>query len=265
VKLIFSKGGFVSFPVVLAGKILGIPSIIHESDLSPGLSNRLCFPFAQAICLTFQETSNCIKKYQKKCINAGSIFRDEAFTPDPQKARDSIQLFCKKKIILVYGGGSGSTIINETLRAALPHLLKKYSIVHLCGKGKLEPSLKQKNYFQFEYLDKNFYDFLALADLVVSRSGSNTVNELLFFRKPHILIPLSKKSSRGEQIINAQYFHKKYRSMILEEENLNSEQLTATIEEAFQKTNLLEKQMRKTKVLNGNEQIYQLLQKTIAS
>ncbi len=261
--VIFSKGGFVSFPVVLAGKLLGIPSILHESDLTPGLANRLCLPMAQKICLTFSETLKWIPPvYQKKCIVAGPIIREEAYEGQAQKGREISQLPLdnKKKIIFIYAGSQGSENINQLIRSALPELLKDFFIIHSCGKGKVHPQLNQPGYIQFEYLHETFYHILACADLVISRSGSNTLSELLVFQKPHILIPLSKRASRGEQLFNAHYFEKRGTSIVLNEENcLTKVQLITTIQQALSRANELKSAMQAHAIPNGTHFVYALI------
>lgn len=257
--VIFSKGGFVSFPVVIAGKLLGIPSIVHESDLTPGLSNRLCFPVAQKICLTFSETLNFIPQYASKASALGMIIREEAHEADAEKGRQICQFPTDKKILFVYAGSLGSERINQILHSALPELLNHFYIIHSCGKGNLHTELQQPGYLQFEYLHETFYHLLACADLVISRSGSNTLCELLMFQKPHILIPLSQRASRGEQVFNARYFSKRGTSIVLDEEHLDKTQLIAAINKALDETTRLRAAMEQYSLIDGTEKIYQLI------
>lgn len=258
--LIFSKGGFVSFPVVMAGKLLGIPSIVHESDLTPGLANRLCFLFAKKICLTFPETLRFISNFAHKSVALGMIIREEAHAADPNKGRIICQFPPDKKIIFVYAGSQGSERINQAIHRILPELLNDFNIIHCCGKGKLNNQLMHlSGYLQFEYLHETFYHLLACADLVISRSGSNTLSELLLFQKPHILIPLSQKVSRGEQGFNAAYFSKKGTSLILEEEQLNDTQLLNTIHKTLNEAAQLRAAMQQYNLIDGTDKVYQLI------
>lgn len=223
-KVVFSKGGYVAFPVVLGAWINRIPVVIHESDLTPGLANRLCFPFAQKICVTFPEG----KKYfsSDKAIVTGTPIRDSLLQGDIIKGRELCQFDCEKPTILIIGGGQGSSIINATIRQILPKLLQRFQVVHVCGKGKLDEKFNNlTGYKQFEYLDDELADVMACADFVISRAGSNSLYELIALKKPHIVIPLSLRASRGDQIHNAKYFAEKGLTYILFEEDMTSDSL----------------------------------------
>ncbi len=203
--VVFSKGGFVSVPVVMAAKRRKIPAIIHESDLTPGLANKLAIPHAWKVCCNFPETLKYLPK--EKAVLTGSPIRRELLSGDKSRGFTYCGLEPGKPVILVIGGSAGSQFINELVRHILPDLLKTYQVVHLCGKGKLEDSLKgTKGYAQFEYINQELRDIFAMADLVVSRAGANAICELLALHKPNILIPLSAAASRGDQILNAHSF-----------------------------------------------------------
>ena len=222
--VIFSKGGYVSVPVVLAASRLRIPSVIHESDMTPGLANRICFPYATKICCNFPETIDSLPK--NKAVLTGSPIRQELFWGDKQKAKEFCGFTTDKPVILIIGGSLGSVVLNDAVRGILPQLLPDFNIIHLCGAGKLDTSLLNKDgYVQYEYIKKELRDLFALADLVISRAGANAICELLALRKPNILIPLSAKASRGDQILNARSFEKQGFSIVLEEEELNEESL----------------------------------------
>jgi UDP-N-acetylglucosamine--N-acetylmuramyl-(pentapeptide) pyrophosphoryl-undecaprenol N-acetylglucosamine transferase len=228
--IVFSKGGFVSVPVVLGAYFNRIPVIIHESDITPGLANKISMPYATKICVTFEEAMEHVNK--KKAVLTGSPIRTELFNGSRIKAKE----FCKfkedKPVILVTGGSLGSRIINECVREALNDLLKTFNVIHLCGKGNLDRSLNVlKGYAQFEYIKEQLPNLMQLSDIVVSRAGSNTIFELLALKKPNILIPLSAKASRGDQILNANSFNKSGYSKVVEEENLNALSLLEAIEE----------------------------------
>ena len=198
--VIFSKGGFVSVPVVLAGKRCKVPVIIHESDMTPGLANKLAIPSAVKVCCNFPETLDALP--EGKAVLTGSPIRQELLTGDKDAARKMCGFTDEKPVILVIGGSLGAVAVNEAVRAALPELLKQFQIIHLCGKGKVDHSLKEiKGYCQFEYIKNELRDLFALADVVISRAGANAICELLALRKPNLLIPLSARASRGDQIL----------------------------------------------------------------
>lgn len=228
--IVFSKGGFVSVPVVLGAYFNKIPVIIHESDITPGLANKISMPYATKICVTFEEAMEHINK--KKAVLTGSPIRAELFKGSRIKAKEFCGFKDNKPVILVTGGSLGSRIINECVRESLNDLLKNFNVIHLCGKGNLDKSLKVvEGYAQFEYIKEELSDLMQLADIVISRAGSNTIFELLALKKPNILIPLSAKASRGDQILNANSFEKSGYSKVLEEENLNALNLLEAIEE----------------------------------
>ena len=231
--VIFSKGGFVSVPVVLAGKRCKVPVIIHESDMTPGLANKLAIPSAVKVCCNFPETLDALP--EGKAVLTGSPIRQELLTGDKDAARKMCGFTDEKPVILVIGGSLGAVAVNEAVRAALPELLKQFQIIHLCGKGKVDDSLKEiKGYCQFEYIKNELRDLFALADVVISRAGANAICELLALRKPSLLIPLSAKQSRGDQILNARSFEKQGFSSVLEEEDLTDETLLNRILELYE-------------------------------
>lgn len=229
-QVVFSKGGFVTVPVIVASWLQRVPVIIHESDFSSGLANRLSIPFARYICVTFPETVKHLAKYAAKVKHTGLPIRRDLLTGDRDRGRKFCGFTDSLPILFVVGGSTGSAKINQAVRSLLPQLTQSYQIVHACGKGNLDPNLKDHpNYRQFEYLGTELADVLAMADLVLSRSGANAVFELLTLRKPHLLIPLSKLSSRGDQILNAKSFQSRGYSAVLWEEDLTSDRLLAAI------------------------------------
>ena len=203
--IIFSKGGFVSVPVILAAKFCHVPSVIHESDLTPGLANRLAIPNATRVCCNFPETLKYLP--EGKAVLTGSPIRKELLTGNKENARKLCGFHNEKPVLFIIGGSSGSKFINDTIRGLLPDLLKSFQIIHMCGRGNLEESLRKTNgYIQFEYIGTGLNDIFALADLVISRAGANSICELKALHKPNILIPLSSNASRGDQLLNAHYF-----------------------------------------------------------
>ncbi len=226
--VVFSKGGFVTVPVVIAAKKNKIPAIIHESDMTPGLANKLCIPSATKVCCNFKETFDLLP--EGKAVLTGTPIRKELFEGSAEKAAAFCGLSTNLPTILVIGGSTGSVAINNMIRSALDDILKNYQVIHLCGKGNLDEQLTgKKGYVQFEYISKELRDLFALSDLVISRAGANAICELLALKKPNILIPLSKAASRGDQILNAKSFKKNGFSYVIEEEELSVASLLAAI------------------------------------
>lgn len=231
--VVFSKGGFVSVPVVLAARHCHIPAIIHESDITPGLANKIAIKGAKKVCCNFPETMKYLPA--DKAVLTGSPIRRELFSGN---AENAIRL-CNfkdhsKPVLLIIGGSLGSKIVNEAVRKVLPELLEKFYVIHLCGKGNLDNSLSGTiGYAQFEYASSELTDMFALADMAISRAGANSICELLALHKPNILIPLSAAASRGDQVLNANSFKKQGFSYVLEEEHLTAESLLKAVQEVY--------------------------------
>ena len=231
--VVFSKGGFVSVPVVLAARHCHIPAIIHESDITPGLANKIAIKGAKKVCCNFPETMKYLPA--DKAVLTGSPIRRELFSGN---AENAIRL-CNfkdhsKPVLLIIGGSLGSKIVNEAVRKVLPELLEKFYVIHLCGKGNLDNSLSGTiGYAQFEYASSELTDMFALADMAISRAGANSICELLALHKPNILIPLSAAASRGDQVLNANSFKKQGFSYVLEEEHLTAEALLKAVQEVY--------------------------------
>ncbi|MBR1391565.1 MAG: undecaprenyldiphospho-muramoylpentapeptide beta-N-acetylglucosaminyltransferase [Lachnospiraceae bacterium] len=257
--VVFSKGGFVSAPVVIAAKMLHIPAIIHESDLTPGLANKLAIPSATKVCCNFPETLEYLPK--NKAVLTGSPIRQELLHGDSRRALQLCHFSSEKPVILVIGGSSGSKFINDTIRALLDDLLPGYQIIHLCGKGNLDASLEQRSgYAQFEYVNRELRDMLALSSVVISRAGANAICELLALHKPNILIPLSAKASRGDQVLNARSFEKQGYSVVIEEEALTPEALKNAITKLMTEKNTFIENMTKNKQPDSIETIMELIE-----
>ena len=230
--VIFSKGGFVSVPVVIAGKQCHVPTIIHESDMTPGLANKLSIPSAAKVCCNFPETLTFLPK--GKAVLTGSPIRQELLAGDRQAALKFCGLTDDKPVILIVGGSLGSVVVNKAVREILPELLKEFHVIHLCGKGKIAEELKDlKGYVQFEYIQNELKDLFALTDIVISRAGANAICELVALHKPNLLIPLSANASRGDQILNARSFERQGFSMVLEEEELSTTVLLDAIRKLY--------------------------------
>lgn len=256
--VIFSKGGFVAFPVVVGAWLNRIPVMAHESDFSPGLANRLSFPFARKICVTFSEGKKFFKQ-SEKVITTGTPLRAELLHGDPEKGR-ALCGFDDKSVILIIGGGLGAAPINHAVREALPSLLKAYNVIHLCGQGKTESRYDNTpGYQQFDYVQDALPDLFACAELVISRAGANSLYELLALRKPHILIPLSKQASRGDQIHNADYFSKQGVSLVIAEEGLTPTLLVDTIKQLQEQKQTIQEKLNQLALPDAVGAIYQEL------
>lgn len=257
--VVFSKGGFVSVPVVLAAKRCKIPAIIHESDLTPGLANRLAIPSASKVCCNFPETMKYLP--DGKAVLTGSPIRQELLSGKKEAAISYCGFEGRNlPVILIVGGSSGSKVINSAVRAILPELLDHFSIIHLCGKGNLDESLKNlEGYAQFEYAKQELTDMFALSDLVISRAGANSICELLALHKPNILIPLSAAASRGDQILNAKSFKAQGFSYVIEEESLTDDTLKEAIHEVFAHKENYINAMKKSNQMNSIDTILSLI------
>lgn len=230
--VVFSKGGFVTVPVVVAAKRCKIPAIIHESDMTPGLANKLCIPSAAKVCCNFPETVKSLP--ENKAVLTGTPIRQELMSGSKEAARVFCGFHDQKPVLMVIGGSLGAASVNENIRKILPELLKEFQVIHLCGKGKMDESLcNTEGYVQYEYIKQELPDLFALADVVISRAGANAICELHALHKPNLLIPLSAKASRGDQILNARSFERQGFSMVLEEEEITEETLLHAIKELY--------------------------------
>ncbi len=258
--VVFSKGGFVSVPVVKAAAALNIPVVIHESDMTPGLANKLSYSSAEKICCSFKDTLSLIPK--DKGVFTGSPIRNSLLSGDAEKAKAFVNMRDEgHPYLMVIGGSQGAQNVNEAIRSALPKLTKDYNVIHLCGKGKLDPTLNRYNgYMQYEYISEELADIYALADIVVSRAGSNAIFELLALKKPNLLIPLSTSGSRGDQILNAGYFAENGYSKVLLEENLDTPALLSAINEVFENRDSYVKTMENASENNAVHSICEVIE-----
>ena len=256
--IVFSKGGFVSVPVVLAAKKCKIPCIIHESDITPGLANKLAIPSATKVCANFPETLNYLPK--EKAVLTGSPIRKELFSGNKIKGLDFCGFTANKPVLLVIGGSTGAASVNNAVRDLLPTLLQKFQVIHLCGKGKTDEAFGgQEGYVQYEYINKELKDLFAAADVIVSRAGANAICELLALKKPHILIPLSAAASRGDQILNAESFERQGFSYVLKEEDVTNETLLSAITEVYENREKYVAAMKESKLNQAIETITEMI------
>lgn len=256
--VVFSKGGFVSVPVVLAAKSRKIPCVIHESDMTPGLANKLCIPCAKWVCTNFPETLKHLPA--EKGVLTGSPIRSELFHGDKAKGLAFCGFNDQKPVLLVIGGSLGAVAVNNAVRSILPNLLKDFQVIHLCGQNKTDPSLEgAKGYVQYEYIKNELSDLMAASDIIISRAGANAICEILALRKPNILIPLSAQASRGDQILNAASFEKAGYSIVIKEEDITDAKLLAAITEAYENQDKYKKAMEKSRLNNSIEKIIGLI------
>lgn len=231
--IIFSKGGFVSLPVVIGGYFAGCRKIyMHESDVTPGLANKLSLPFVKLFFTTFADTQKYVRN-QKKVRYVGPVLTERLNNGDAEKARTFCHFNAEKPVIMFVGGSLGAKSINAAVIDHLEHLMDKYQVIHICGKGQIRQT-RRPGYAPFEFVDKEFKDLLALADVVISRSGSNAIFELLSQKKPMLLVPLPSTSSRGEQSLNALSFKAKNLAEVLNDSDL-AQKLPAAIDEVYAK------------------------------
>ena len=260
--VIFSKGGFVSVPVIRAAAGLHIPCILHESDMTPGLANKLSFSAASTICCNFPETLEMLPA--SKAVLTGTPIRKELLTGSREVGKKICGFEDDKPVIMVTGGSLGAQSINDTIRFALPRLLPHFNIVHLCGKDKMDNlKLGVEGYKQFEYVKNEMKDIFAMADVVVSRAGANAICELAALRKPNVLIPLSAKSSRGDQIVNAKSFEQQGFSIVIDNEELDEDILVESIFDVYENRDKYIENMSKSNQSGATKTIIDLIDKTV--
>ncbi len=254
----FSKGGYVAVPVVWGAWRAHVPILCHESDLTPGLANKLSARFATRIVTTFPE---CAEALGPKAEMVGTPMRQELFQGVREKGVQMAGFTDEKPILLMTGGSLGAQSINKVLREALPELLKTMNVIHLCGKGNLDSSLSDtKGYAQFEFVTDDLPHLFAAADVVLSRAGSNSLCELQALKKPMLLIPYPKGASRGDQILNAESYRARGLALVLTQENMNRETLIQSVQELFDKKDQLTAAMNQAPQVNGTQRILELIE-----
>lgn len=230
--VVFSKGGFVSIPVILAAFRNRVPVVSHESDITPGLANKISMPFVKKICITFPETKKHIS--EKKSIYTGTPIRSEILMGKEEIGMEICKFKEKKPVILIMGGSQGSAFINKLIRDNLHKILENFNLIHICGKNNLDKSLENiVGYKQYEYVIEEQPHLFKISDLIISRAGSNSIYEILALKKPNILIPLSRNASRGDQILNANSFKNRGFSEMIEEENMRFDILLDTVKKVY--------------------------------
>ncbi|MCI3919514.1 undecaprenyldiphospho-muramoylpentapeptide beta-N-acetylglucosaminyltransferase [Paenibacillus sp. TRM 82003] len=260
--IVFSKGGFVSVPVVAGAWMNRIPTIIHESDLTPGLANRISIPLATKVCATFPDTVKLLPA--SKAVHIGAVLREELFRGEAHRGYALCDFVRSKPVMLVMGGSLGSQRINRAIREQLDRLTETFQIVHLCGKGNVDSSCESRSYRQFEYVKGELPDLLAMADVVVSRAGSNSIFEFLALKKPMLLIPLSLAASRGDQIANAESFRSRGLAEVMQEEDLTGEAFVDAVRSLYERREAYVGAMEREPKREPLRELIALLDKTAA-
>lgn len=257
--VLFSKGGFVSVPVVYGAWLSRVPCILHESDMTPGLANKITIPFAKMICTTFPETAEAIGK---KAVYTGTPLRASLFLGKRQQGLAYLGFDGKKPVLTMMGGSTGAASVNKALREALPALLSRFDIAHICGKGNLDESLDGKaGYCQREYVSEALPDLFAATDLMLSRAGANALSEIIALKKPALLVPYPTSASRGDQVVNAQSFEKRGFSSVLMQEDMTAETLSGKIIQLWEDRAKYLRAMEAEPLRDGTSQVAQLIEK----
>lgn len=259
-QILFSKGGFVSCPVVWAAWLWRVPVIIHESDISPGLANRLSLPFAGKICFSFPETASHLPP--EKAVLTGIPVRRSLLQGSASQGKALCGFTDDKPVILVTGGSQGAAAVNACLRSALDSLLPTFNVCHLCGRGNLAPG--RPGYAQFEYVTDELPHLFALADIAVSRAGATTLFELAALAKPSLLIPLPLSASRGDQIANARSFEKQGICRVLPQESMTPETLPENIRSLFEHRSEVTARMKSSVAPDAAGAVVSLIEETVS-
>ena len=253
--IVFSKGGFVSCPVVWAARLLRIPAVIHESDMTPGLANRLSLPFARRICYSFPETAAHLPA--AKAVHTGLPIREMLRSGDGAAGKRLCEFTDEKPVILIMGGSLGSVAVNGAVRAALPGLLAEFNVCHICGRGNLAEEVEGCR--QFEFVNDDLANLFAMADVFVGRSGATTLFELLALKKPSLLIPLGSAASRGDQILNAESFERQGFSAVVRQEELTAATLTAGIKKVYTNRAIMIQAMEASSIPDGVSSVIKVI------
>ncbi|MDD3411079.1 MAG: undecaprenyldiphospho-muramoylpentapeptide beta-N-acetylglucosaminyltransferase [Eubacteriales bacterium] len=256
--VLFSKGGFVSVPVVVGAWLAHVPTVCHESDLTPGLANKICAKFANRVATTFEE---CAQTLGDKAVCTGTPMRPSLFAGSRAAGLALAGFDGAKPVLLMTGGSLGAQSVNLCLRQSLPQLLEHMNVLHLCGKGNLDESLNETpGYCQKEFLNEEMADALAAADIVLSRAGSNTLSELLALNKPMLLVPYPMGASRGDQIQNAESYRKRGLARVLPQEQMTPATLTAALLKLLAEKDELKAAVERYPVKDGTDAVLRLIE-----
>ncbi|MBD8499343.1 undecaprenyldiphospho-muramoylpentapeptide beta-N-acetylglucosaminyltransferase [Paenibacillus arenosi] len=242
--ILFSKGGFVSVPVVIGARLRRVPIVIFEPDVNLGLANRISYALCTKMCTTFEETAT--QYPSNKTVHVGAIVKEELQHVSAERGRAACAFTKDKPILLVVGGSQGAQRINDIVRSTLPYVLLHFQVVHICGAGKLDAMINHDDYKQFEFVGQLYPDLVAMADVVVSRAGSNTIHELLALRKPMLLIPHTVGGTKTGQLINAQYFCNKGYATMLRQEEMTEEQFVRVVLDVYEQREYYIEAMKKS-------------------
>ena len=249
--VVFSKGGFVSVPVVVGAALCGVPGVMHESDITPGLANKLCKPFAKAVCTTFPE---CARLLGDKGIETGTPLRAQIFSGTRERGLALSGFSGERPVLMMIGGSLGAQTVNAVLREALPELTKRFDVLHVCGKGNIAPELEgMPGYRQFEYLTDELPDAFACADILLSRAGSNSLSEILALHKPALLIPYH--SGRGDQVLNANSLKARGLAHVMLQSELTAQSLPPAIDALWEDRELLVQRMSALPDADGTQAV----------
>lgn len=252
--VVFSKGGYVSLPTVVAAKQRNVPVIAHESDYTMGLANKISAKFCKKILTSFPSTAKEIKNGEF----VGPPLRKSLFAPSKSDVVGNFGFSGERPILLVTGGSQGAKALNDVVCKALPELTAKYDVIHLCGKNNLMQNPPKKGYYQAEFLNK-IENAFACATVCVTRAGSNTLFELMSLKTPCVLVPLPKGASRGDQILNASYFQQKGLAYVISQENLTEDSLIFAIDSVFANRYNLKRNFEKYPIKDASRQISRII------
>jgi len=254
----FSKGGFVSVPVVIGARLAGVPTVCHESDLTPGLANRISAKFVSCVATTFED---CACALGDKAVTTGTPLRPALFCGSREKGLAMAGFAGDKPVLLMTGGSQGAQSVNRCLRDCLPELLPQMDVLHLCGRGNLDAALDGlAGYCQVEFLEDEMADALAAADIVLSRAGSNTLSELLALNKPMLLVPYPLSASRGDQIKNAKCYEKRGLARVLLQEDMNRQSMTEALLALLRDRETLHDAVAAYPVKDGTDAVMELIE-----
>ena len=254
----FSKGGFVSVPVVIGAWLNRVPTLCHESDLTPGLANKICSKFAQRVATTFPE---CAEALGKKGVFTGTPLRPELFGGSREKGLQMAGFSREKPVLMMMGGSLGAQSVNKALRDALPRLLPHMQVLHICGKGNLDESLNGLDgYWQTEFLSAELPDAMAAADLILSRAGANALCEFQALGKPMLLIPYPKGASRGDQILNAASFERRGLARVMAQESMTADTLADALLDLLEHGDDLRRALREAPPADGTQAVLKLIE-----
>ena len=256
--VVFSKGGFVAVPVVFGAWLRRIPVLCHESDLTPGLANKLCRPFARRFATTFPE---CAEILGPKAEMTGTPLRQDLFQGSREKGLQLLGFDGKKPVLLMMGGSTGAQSVNSALRAALPRLTKTFDVAHICGKGNLDPALEgTPGYCQKEFLSAELADVFACTDLVLSRAGANSLCEFQELGRPMLLVPYPLGASRGDQIQNAESLRRRGLCRVLEQEHMTPDTLTEAIFDTWADREKLAEALHSAPPADGTRRVLEMIE-----